>query len=201
MTAHQLGHKKIRTIILTAVLLAASAGCVLASGDAHHGHADGGVLMKDFLYRVFNFAVTVAILVYFVAKPLKNALAGRRAGIEVALKEAQEAAASAEAKFAEYDRKLTKAEEEIAGIQAAIREEAEAEKQRIIAQAHESAEKIKKEASQAANNEIAKARLTLQQEAAEAAVEVATDILKKNFNREDQSRLVEEYKLKVGELH
>ena len=47
----------------------------------------------------------------------------------------------------------------------------------------------------------ARARLALRQEAAELAVELAGDLLKKNFNREDQARLVEEYKLKVGELH
>lgn len=180
-------------------LLVAGAGMAFAAGDAHH--ADSGVLLKDFLYRVFNFSITVGVLVYFVAKPLKNALAGRREGIEQSMKVAAETAEAAEAKYAEYDSKLSKAEAEIAGIQASIKEEAESEKVRIIAEAREMAEKIKKEAQKSADNEVAKARLTLQQEAVSMAVEIAEDILKKAVDKEDQARLVEEYKLKVGELH
>ncbi|WP_321529992.1 ATP synthase F0 subunit B [uncultured Desulfuromonas sp.] len=177
----------------------AGAGIALASGDAHH--VDSGALLKDFLWRVLDFCVMAAILVYFVAKPLKNALAARREGIEQALKASQEAAESAESKYAEYDSKLTQAESEIAGIQVAIREEAESEKQRIISEAKEMAEKIKAEAQKSADNEVAKARLTLQQEAVTMAVGIAEDILKKAVNKEDQARLVEEYKTKVGELH
>jgi F-type H+-transporting ATPase subunit b len=33
------------------------------------------------------------------------------------------------------------------------------------------------------------------------AIEIAEDLLKKNFTREDHSRLVDEYLQKVGELH
>jgi F-type H+-transporting ATPase subunit b len=63
------------------------------------------------------------------------------------------------------------------------------------------AAKIKEDSGKTAENEIDKARLALRQEAAELAVELAGELLKKNFSREDQARLVEEYKLKVGELH
>jgi F-type H+-transporting ATPase subunit b len=180
-------------------LIGLSAGVALAAGDAHQ--VESGVLLKDFLYRLLNFGLLVAGLVYFVAKPLKNALASRREGIEQELKDALEAAESAEQRFAEYDAKLTRAEEEIGHIKTDIKKEAEFEKQRILENAEQMAAKIKEDSSKTADNEIAKARLVLQQEAAELAVELASDLLKKNFNREDQARLVEEYKLKVGELH
>jgi len=180
-------------------LIGLSAGVALAAGDAHQ--VDSGVLLKDFLYRVLNFSLLVAGLAYFVAKPLKNALANRRVGIEQELKEAREAADYAEQRFAEYDAKLTRAEEEIGQIKADIKEEAQIEKQRIIENAEQMAAKIKEDSGKTADNEIEKARLALRQEAAGLAVELAGDLLKKNFNREDQARLVEEYKLKVGELH
>jgi F-type H+-transporting ATPase subunit b len=180
-------------------LIGVSAGVAIAAGDGHH--VDSGVLLKDFLYRVLNFSILVAGLAYFVAKPLKNALANRREGIEKELREAREAAEYAEKRFAEYDAKLTRAEEEIDQIKADIKYEAELEKQRIIENAEKMAAKIKEDSGKTAENEIEKARLALQQEAAELAVKLAGDLLKKNFNREDQARLVEEYKLKVGELH
>jgi F-type H+-transporting ATPase subunit b len=180
-------------------LVGLTAGIAFAAGDGHA--VDSGVLLKDFLYRVLNFGLLVALLVYFVAKPLKNALAGRREGIEQELKDARAAAEHAEQRFAEYDAKLTRAEEEIGQIKADIKQEAELEKQRIIENAEQMAAKIKEDSGKTAENEIDKARLALRQEAAELAVELAGELLKKNFSREDQARLVEEYKLKVGELH
>ncbi len=192
--------KNAATCLVSMSLIGLSAGFVFAAGDGAQ-HADNSVLLKDFLYRLLNFAILVGGLVYFVAKPLKNALSRRREGIEDEIKKAREAAENAELRFAEYDSKLTRAEDEIEQIKIVIREEAELEKQRIIAEAEEMALKIKEDSGKTAENEIEKARLILRQEAAELAVELAKGILVDSFNREDQARLVEEYKLKVGELH
>jgi F-type H+-transporting ATPase subunit b len=193
------GRNKALTAAATFGLIVAGAGYAMASGEAHH--ADSGVLLKDFLYRVFNFGLMVAILVYFVSKPLKNGLAARREGIAQAIKASEDAEQAAKEKYQEYDAKLTQSESEIDAIKLSIKEEAELEKQRIIAEAKQAAEKIKLDAQKAADNEIAKARLTLQQDAATMAVQIAEDVLKKAVTKEDQARLVDEYKLKVGELH
>jgi len=192
-------YKKKTTVLLTSLLVLLLAGAAFASGDG--GHADSGVLLKDFLYRVLNFGLVVAILVYFLRKPLKKGLAGRSEEIEKALAEAKQAKEEAEAKFAEYDRKLDQATEEIAEISDAIRREGELEKQKIIENAKQMAVKIEQDAEKAAALEIAKARRELQQEAASLAVEMAETILKKNFTKDDDTRLVDEYMQKVGELH
>ena len=170
-----------------------------AAGGEHH--ADGGVLLKDFLYRVLNFGIVVAILVYFLTKPMKKGLAGRREDIEKALAEAKQAKDQAEAKFAEYDRKLAQATEEIAEISDAIRREGELEKQKIIENAKAMAKKIEEDAEKAAELEVAKARAMLQREAVQLAVGVAENLLKKNFTKDDDTRLIDEYMKKVGELH
>ena len=183
-----------------ALFLVGTACCAAyASGGEHH--VDSGVLLKDFLYRVLNFSIVVAILVYFLTKPLKKGLAGRRENIEKALQEAQKAKEEAEAKFAEYDRKLTQATEEIAEISDAIRREGELEKQKIIENAKSMAKQIETDAEKAAELEVAKARAALQQEAAQLAVGIAEDLLKKSFSKDDDARLIDEYMKKVGELH
>ena len=61
--------------------------------------------------------------------------------------------------------------------------------------------KIEQDAEKAAELEVAKARKELQQEAAVLAVELAEKMLKKNFTKDDDTRLVDEYMQKVGELH
>lgn len=63
------------------------------------------------------------------------------------------------------------------------------------------AAQIEKDAGKAAELEIAKAKTELQREAVNLAVGIAEDLLKKNFNKEDDKRLIDEYMQKVGELH
>lgn len=188
-----------RIAVLTALLWMAMMGVALAAGGG--GHADSGALLKDFLYRSFNFIVLVGLLAYFVSKPIRNGLVARREGIEKSLHDAEVARSEAEARFAEYDAKLSRAEQEIAEISASIRREGEIERDRIVANAREVAEKIKAEAERTAENEILRARAELRREATKLAIELAEELLKKNFTTDDHERLVNEYMQKVGDLH
>lgn len=189
-----------RKIFLTLVLLGVMTGIAFAAGGEGH-QADSGVLLKDFLYRVFNFAIMAGILIYFVTKPIKKGLRGRREDVAKTLAEAEEIRQHAEARFAEYDQKLAAADAEIAQISAAIRREGELEKEKILISAREAAVKIEKEAENAAAQEVARARSALQAEAVALAVDLAEQMLKKNFTSKDDSRLIDEYMQKVGDLH
>jgi F-type H+-transporting ATPase subunit b len=184
------------TIISGLVLLPA---VVLASGGG--GHADSGVILKDFAYRCFNFALLVGLVAYFVTKPIRKGLKGRTEEIEKTLADAQAAKEAAEAKHLEYSEKLAKATEEIASITDSIRREGELERDKIIAAAKELAINVEREAENKAAGVVTKARTELREEAASLAVELAEDMLKKQVSADDQKRLVEEYMQKVGELH
>lgn len=189
---------KTKVILLSIVLIGLAGGTVFAAGGYE---VDSGVLLKDFLYRLLNFSLLVALLAFFLRKPIKKGFVGRRVEIEKALAEAQRIEEEAEAKFAEYDRKLDQAAAEIAEIAAAIRREGELEKQKIVKNAQAMAVKIEQEAEKAAELEVSKARTALQREAVILAVGVAEELLQKNFTRDDDTRLIDEYMQKVGELH
>jgi len=192
-------NKRLMMLVPAAGLLLCTGAAFASSGGGHE--VDGGVLLKDFIWRCLNFAVTVGILAYFVTKPIRKGLAGRSEGIAEALASAEKVKREAEAKFAEYDNKLAKAAEEIETIYRDIRHEGELERERILENARQMAQKIQQDAEQAAELEVAKARTQLRNEAAKMAIEIAEDLLKKNFKSEDQSRMVAEYTQKVGELH
>lgn len=192
--------KRILTTVLLLLTVLVCTGIALASEGGHHEVASG-VLLKDFIWRCFNFAVMVGILVYFLTKPIRKGLAGRREGIAEALAEAEKLKRDAEAKFAEYDSKLAKASEEIETIYQEIRHEGELERERILDNARQMAQKIQKDAEQAAELEVAKARTQLRDEAAKMAISIAEDLLKNKFESADQARMVDEYTQKVGELH
>ncbi len=171
----------------------------LASGG--EGHADSGPIIKDFLYRSFSFVLMVGLLAYFVTKPIRNGLKSRTEAIEKILSDAQAAKEAAEAKHREYSEKLAKATEEIGTITDSIRREGELEREKIMTAAKELAIKIEQEADNKASSVVAKARIELREEAANLAVELAEDMLKKQVSAEDQKRLVDEYMQKVGEIH
>ena len=182
------------SVLVAAVLLCATLALASGGGEGHGGQ------LKDFLYRIFNFALMFGLLAYFVSKPIKRGMAGRRESIEQALEEARRAQAEAEAKFEEYDAKLAAANEEIEELSAAIRREGELERDTILENAKQMAAKIEQDANRNADLAVAKARAELRQEAATLAVSLAKDLLEKNFSADDQKRLVDEYIEKVGEL-
>ena len=143
----------------------------------------------------------VGLVAYFVTKPVRKGLKGRTEEIEKTLADAQAAKEAAEAKYLEYSEKLAKATEEIGTITDSIRREGELEREKILTAANELAVKIEQEAENKASSVVAKARVELREEAANLAVELAEDMLKKQVSADDQKRLVDEYMQKVGELN
>jgi len=182
-------------ILLTSVVAFASGG---AEG-AHH--ADSGAQMKDFGWRVLNFAVLAGIIGWALGKAnVKGSLKDRQAQIEKSLKDAEQARTAAEAKLKDYSGKLDQATKEIDEIRASIVREAEQEKARIIAEAEAAAAKIAAQAAQSADQEILKARSQLRTEAGRLAVELAGTKLAGAITKGDHDRFVGEYLDKVVQL-
>jgi F-type H+-transporting ATPase subunit b len=185
---------------ISAIVLLASAGFASEGGEGAH-HADSGAQMKDFGWRVLNFAVLVGIIVWALKKAdVRGSLAARQADIEKSLKDAEAARDAAEAKLREYSIKLDQAAKEIDELHAAIVREGEQEKARIVAEAHSAAEKIVAQAALSAEQETIKARNELRVEAARLAVELATGKLTGAIQKNDHDRFVGEYLDKVVQI-
>jgi F-type H+-transporting ATPase subunit b len=92
--------RNLRCVVAATLLLALLPALALAAGGG--GHADSGVILKDFIWRCINFAVMAGLIGYFVSKPIRNGLQSRRADIEKALADATAAREAAEAKSREY---------------------------------------------------------------------------------------------------
>ena len=185
---------------ISAILLLASAGFASEGGEGAH-HADSGAQMKDFGWRVLNFAVLAGIIVWALKKAnVRGSLAARQAEIEKSLRDAESARDAAEAKLSEYSVKLDQASKEIDELHAAIIREGEQEKARIIAEASSAAEKIVAQAAMSAEQETVKARNELRAEAARLAVELATGKLTGAIQKNDHDRFVGEYLDKVVQI-
>lgn len=185
---------------VAAIVLLASAGFASEGGEGAH-HVDSAAQMKDFGWRVLNFAVLVGIIVWALKKAdVRGSLAARQAGIEKSLKDAEAARDAAEAKLREYSVKLDQAAKEIDELHDAIIREGEQEKSRIIAEANSAAVKIVAQAALSAEQETVKACNELRAEAARLAVDIATGKLTGAIRKNDHDRFVGEYLDKVVQI-
>lgn len=181
-----------------------AAAAAAAEGGGHGGGHQSGSLspakLKDFGWRVMNFAALMFILIKFLKKPLADGLKGRQQKIAAEFEDLETRRADAEREYKEYEGKLSGIDEELkAMVQTAI-EQGQKEKERIIEEANKAAENIKRQAEMAVQNEISEAKRRLKVDIAEQAAAMAEEIIKKNLQDADQDKLVEEYLTKVGGL-
>jgi F-type H+-transporting ATPase subunit b len=173
---------------LAVLLLAAPA---LAAGG---GEGEGGV---GLLWPTVNFVMLLAVLVWLARKPAQAYFASRRDAIHTQLQTAAELKKDAEERYAKWQRRLVDLERELEGIRATARERAETEREHILADARASAERIKRDASTAIDQELRRAKDQLRQEASDLAVELAAGLLRENVNDSDRERLLDEFIARV----
>ena len=152
----------------------------------------------DLLWRTTNFAGLAFILIFFLKKPFTEGLRTRRDGIKDQLEGLESRKSEAERMYQEAEAKLARLDEEVSSIITEAVKQGEAEKAKIIADAERNAGDIKRQAEMAVAHELALAKTRLKGEIAEQAVLLAEELVKKNIQPADQSRLVELSLDKVG---
>ncbi|HIJ90850.1 MAG: F0F1 ATP synthase subunit B [Desulfobulbaceae bacterium] len=174
---------------------------VLAFAVAAYASGDGAIPREkwmDLLYRALNFAGLAFILVFFLKKPFAEGLSSRRDGIKDQLEALESRKAEAELLYKEAEAKIARLDEEVNGIIAEAVKQGEVEKEKIIADAERNAGDIKRQAEMAVAHELTEAKARLKAEVAEQAVLLAEELVRKNIQPADQSRMVELSLDKVG---
>ncbi|MBC8465086.1 MAG: F0F1 ATP synthase subunit B [Parcubacteria group bacterium] len=108
-------------------------------------HIDAGLLIA----QVINFAIVLAVLYFFVVKPLTNVLEERANKVEKGIADAKEADMHLKKAQSEYEEKLTEAKKEAHALLEKTKEDAE--KSRVAALAE-----IKEEMQREADKERAR---------------------------------------------
>lgn len=186
--------KKIGATALLVCVMLSLAVAAYASGDA----AIPREKWLDLLWRTTNFAGLAFILIFFLKKPFADGLNSRREGIKDQLEALESRKAEAERMYKEAEGKLARLDEEVEAIITEAVKQGEAEKEKIIADAERNAGDIKRQAEMAVAHELAEAKTRLKAEIAEQAVLLAEELIKKNIQPADQSRMVELSLDKVG---
>jgi ATP synthase F0 subunit b len=148
-------------------------------------------------WKFINLAVFVAVMLYFVRRPLTDALRSRREGIRRDLQRAKEERDQALAKLAEVDSRLARLDSEVAGIWEKAKAEAEAERERVKRETEAEMLKLREQSQREIEGAGKVARHELRRFAAQQTVKLAEEIIRRDLRPEDDARLI---RLNVEEL-
>ena len=148
---------------------------------------------SNLFWHALNLALILGVIIYFARSPIQSFMADRRQSIEQSIESAKRELESAEARLAECNARVNSLDREIEEIRNAVRAQAESERDRLIADARTAAERIRRDAALAVEQEGRRAREELRDEAAEIAVRLAGDLLKRQVGDTDRARLVDEF--------
>lgn len=176
-------------VLLTAGLLYAAEG----GAGAHEAPLVTSDMLWNFLWRSMNFIALMIILVKYLAKPLANALSGRRQAIRDQFEDLESRRAEADQLYKEHEGKLASLDQEVQQILDAAKAQGELEKERIINEATRAANDIRRQAEMAVQHEFTEAKRKLREEVADQASTMAEGIIRKNLQGADQAALIEQY--------
>lgn len=188
LSIHQLQRFALTALVSTSLVL--QAGLVIASEGADEGVPKPTIDLA--FWSVVVFGVLLFILARFAWGPLSEALDAREAGIRKDLSDAESARLKAEKMLQEYDSKLNAATREVREMLDEAKRDAEATKNRMIAEAQAEASLERKRAlddiSRARDQAIDELFKSLEKQVLSASEQV----IGRSLAGDDHERLVRE---------
>ena len=166
-----------------------------AAAEAEH-HTPS---INDIWFPLINFLIYAFIIVKFALPLIRDFLKTRRKEIVAKLAEASAKKQAAEALVRDYRSRLAGLGKEVQSLQAALREDGEREKSRLVSEAQATAVKITQDANFLADQEVRSARQKLREDIADEAEATAQQLIERNISAADQSRLVDDFLRSVGQ--
>jgi F-type H+-transporting ATPase subunit b len=184
------------TAMFPAAMMAQEAHGTAAASETEAPH---GQTVVQMIAKIVNFAILAGVLVYFLKTPIGTYLVSRSTQIGQDLVAAAELRSTASAQLADIDRKLqelpaelerlrVQGEQDVKAEQARIAQAAAAERERLIAQTHREIEA-----------RLRMARRQLTEHAADLAIQIAEQRIKRTITADDQLRLVDRYAAQLRE--
>ncbi len=180
--------------------------------DSSHGGLDhnqpapinwvdfGNHEQPPFVALVINVAVLFGLYYYFGKKPVAEALKNRRREIAKEIEDAQRLKKEAEERAKTYQAKLETLEQELGTARDALIQAGIAERDRMVCEAREKAERLKRDAQFLVEQETKQLQINLLRETIDLSVAAAEDLLKKRLTPADHERLVEDYLADLGKM-
>jgi F-type H+-transporting ATPase subunit b len=148
---------------------------------------------------IFDAALLYAFLFSKAKKPLREALKNRKTSILRGMDEAARMKREAEVRLRDYEDKLARIDEEVERVRREMREAAEAERARILAEARTRRERMEADAKALVAQELTAAADTLKSKMIAGAMSSALAAIKAKVGADDQQRFADEYLAGLGQ--
>lgn len=145
------------------------------------------------LFDLINLIILIVVLVYVLRKPVGQFFRNRSEDIRKSLEEGRRALAAAQNQLAAAEAKLHRLEQEITALKDSATREMAAERERIRKAAEEETERIMASAGSMIDSATRAAKMELRVYAARQATELAENMIRDQFNEQDQTRLVNRF--------
>ncbi|AEA33964.1 ATP synthase F0 subunit B [Hippea maritima] len=122
---------------------------------------EGSSMEPHMLWRIIDFILFIAILYYFLKKPVADFFRGRKESIVGEFENAKRAKEEAEKLLRETEEKLKALEDEIRRIIETFESMAESEKQRILAELEQTIKRIRNSIEEEKASILSKAKMEL----------------------------------------
>ena len=143
--------------------------------------------------RLINAAILFGTLFYFLRKPIADYLADRQRQVRQDLVTATDMRKTAAEQLEELDRKMRALPGEIQALKVQGTQEIAQEEARITQTAEADRQRLLEQTRREVDLQLRIAQRELVEHAADLAVGVATERIKKNITDQDQARLVDRY--------
>jgi F-type H+-transporting ATPase subunit b len=186
------------------VLLAAAMPAIGLAASQHEGGGDRAAAPHEQTWpqtaaKVANFAILAGVLTYFLRTPIATYLASRETQIRQDLVTAAEMRATATAQLAEIEKKLQSLPAELGALRAQGAADVVAEQARIAQAAAAERQRLIEQTRREIDMRLRVARRELTEHAAQLAIDVAGQRIRRSITPDDQLRLVDRYTAQLRE--
>ena len=183
-----------KTFAAVLAVLVPAVAFAAGGGEAHHDPAHTTPAQWwTMAFMAINLGLFVALMVRFTRVPLRDYLIERRKELVEAMAEAARAKEEADRTRREYEEKLAG----IADVKRELAEEigriAEADRERMLAEARDAADRMKQDSERTARSDFERARRELRAEAARLATELASAQIGRRLDEGERHRLLGEF--------
>ena len=151
------------------------------------------------VFAICNLLILVAILKKFLFKPVTRMLEARQKEIDDLYAQADENRSEAENLREEYQRRMHGAREEADSIVRSAVDNAHRRGEQILSEADRQAQRARERAEEEIDQERRRAFGELQSELGDMAVRIASKVVGREINPDDQQALIDEFIQDTGE--
>ena len=187
-------NKRLR-FLLVSVLVITVVGCLALTALAAEAEQGPSSFKKIWMlsWRLLNFLILAYLMVRLLKKPLSSFFQESARVIREQLQGTEQACQEAEQELQEMENRLEALDQEIQKLQGVIGEHGQRERDKIIANARQTAEQMLEKAKLEAAYSAQEAKNQLRLEVIDEAVRMAAESIRKAIESGDQERLVNEY--------